>query len=335
MKIHLIGDSIVQGYTAEEFIAGWGQYLCRYLKGVEIVNHAIGGRSSRMFINEGRFDRAFEQVKQGDYVLIEFCHNDDASKSCDTMVNRLVELGAPDEDGRYPIIPGIRAHKDYIPEIFLAKCQEMTEESEKNNIMGKIIKELEGYPGECYYPYSQGGTQGSYKWFMKQYVDESRLRGAVPILVTAPARGFLDEKGRLADGPGLHGGDGFAYIRALEQLAQEMKVCVVDLFGYSKEVYEKLGQEKLLGLMAVKKGCNTGVWPEGYDEQVTKKETVMEKTHFNRYGACLLAREIVRQLSVSVDSSLQPLKECIMYNELSVVHEMIPANIKEYKSLLE
>ncbi len=334
MKIHLMGDSIVQGYKDEEFIAGWGQYLCRYLESVQIVNHAIGGRSSRMFINEGRFDRAFEQVASGDYVLIEFCHNDDASKSWDTMVNRLVELGMPDEEGRYPIIPGIRADKDYIPEVFLTRCREATE-NVKNDIMDKMIEELKSYPGDSYYPYSEEGSQGSYKWFLKQYVDESRLRGAVPILVAAPARGFLDEKGELADGPGLHGGDGFSYIRALEQLAQEMQVCVVDLFGYSKEVYEKLGQENLSGIMAVKKGCNTGVWPEGYDEQLLKKDTVMEKTHFNKYGACLLARELVRQLSVSADISMQALKECILHNELLEVYEKIPAIIKGYKELLE
>ena len=53
MKIFLAGDSIVQDYTQEEFIAGWGQYLPKFLKkDVEVVNCAKGGRSSRLFINE-------------------------------------------------------------------------------------------------------------------------------------------------------------------------------------------------------------------------------------------------------------------------------------------
>lgn len=53
MNIYLAGDSIVQNYTEEEFIAGWGQFLPRFFKpDVNIFNYAKGGRSSRLFINE-------------------------------------------------------------------------------------------------------------------------------------------------------------------------------------------------------------------------------------------------------------------------------------------
>ena len=48
MNIFLAGDSIVQNYTDEEFIAGWGQYLPYFLNpSVNVYNHAKGGRSSR------------------------------------------------------------------------------------------------------------------------------------------------------------------------------------------------------------------------------------------------------------------------------------------------
>ena len=57
MNIYLAGDSIVQNYTEEEFIAGWGQFLPRFFKpDVNVFNYAKGGRSSRLFINEGRFE---------------------------------------------------------------------------------------------------------------------------------------------------------------------------------------------------------------------------------------------------------------------------------------
>ena len=120
MNIYLAGDSIVQDYTDEEFIAGWGQYLPYYVnKAAHVMNYAKGGRSSRLFINEGRFDELERNIKEGDYLLIEFCHNDDASKEYKTMFNRLVELGEPDENGRFPVIPGKMVSKDYIPEEYL------------------------------------------------------------------------------------------------------------------------------------------------------------------------------------------------------------------------
>ena len=72
MNIYLAGDSIVQNYTDEEFIAGWGQYLPYYVnKDARVINYAKGGRSSRLFINEGRFDELEKNIKAGDYLLIE------------------------------------------------------------------------------------------------------------------------------------------------------------------------------------------------------------------------------------------------------------------------
>ena len=51
MNIYLAGDSIVQNYTEEEFIAGWGQFLPRFFKSdVNVFNYAKGGRSSRLLL---------------------------------------------------------------------------------------------------------------------------------------------------------------------------------------------------------------------------------------------------------------------------------------------
>jgi lysophospholipase L1-like esterase len=43
---------------------------------LQVRNHAIGGRSSRTFITEGRWDRVLDSLKEGDFVLIQFGHND-------------------------------------------------------------------------------------------------------------------------------------------------------------------------------------------------------------------------------------------------------------------
>lgn len=357
MTLHLIGDSIVQNYKPEQFIAGWGQYLPLYLDpGTTVLNHAIGGRSSRSFINEGRFEKAFGQVKAGDYVLIEFCHNDDASKPYNTMVNRLVELGEPDEDGRYPIIPGEPVAKSYIPQEFidglkaddsvpgeLGRHMEGSELSEeykqslaydnevtgseavtKNVVLANTLQMLAEYPGDSYYPYSADAEKGSFKWFLKQYVDEARERGAVPVLVTAPARGVLDERGKLADGPMLHGGDDFCFIRAVKQLACEMKVPVIDLFEYSRGLYESMGAEQIRYLMSVKSGCNVGAWPQDYEAEVMKPETVMENTHFNKYGACLMARQMAKLIVTSEDGQLAALKAHVLADGLDEVKEVPP-----------
>lgn len=60
---------------------GWGQMLPMYFKdGVRIENHAVNGRSSKSFLDEGRWEPVLNQLKPGDYVIIEFGHNDEKKK---------------------------------------------------------------------------------------------------------------------------------------------------------------------------------------------------------------------------------------------------------------
>jgi pectinesterase len=44
---------------------------------VQVSNHAVNGRSSKSFITEGRWQRVLEQLRPGDYVVIQFGHNDE------------------------------------------------------------------------------------------------------------------------------------------------------------------------------------------------------------------------------------------------------------------
>jgi lysophospholipase L1-like esterase len=57
---------------------GWGVPFADYfdLRRINIANRALGGRSSRTFITEGHWERLLAEVKPGDYVLIQFGHND-------------------------------------------------------------------------------------------------------------------------------------------------------------------------------------------------------------------------------------------------------------------
>ena len=74
--IYLEGDSTVRVGTPGE--RGWGDELATFFDTtkVNIVNHAIGGRSSRTFQTEGRWKASLAMVKAGDYVIFQFGHND-------------------------------------------------------------------------------------------------------------------------------------------------------------------------------------------------------------------------------------------------------------------
>lgn len=74
--VYLVGDSTVRVGTKGQ--RGWGDELAAFFDSgkVNIVNHAIGGRSSRTFQNEGRWDASLAIMKKGDFVIIQFGHND-------------------------------------------------------------------------------------------------------------------------------------------------------------------------------------------------------------------------------------------------------------------
>ena len=77
--IHIIGDSTVCNYAAKAYPqTGWGQILGSFFDGsrVKVNNVAIGGRSSKTFIQEGKLDGLKPTIQKGDFVLVQFGHND-------------------------------------------------------------------------------------------------------------------------------------------------------------------------------------------------------------------------------------------------------------------
>jgi len=75
----LIGDSTVRS-GGQNGAYGWGERLAPFFdtQRINVVNNAIGGRSSRTFFTEGRWASVLEQLKAGDTLLIQFGHNDGA-----------------------------------------------------------------------------------------------------------------------------------------------------------------------------------------------------------------------------------------------------------------
>jgi lysophospholipase L1-like esterase len=80
VTLFLAGDSIVQTYadtTSDRDQAGWGQMLGEFASAdVRVDNRAIGGRTARRFIDEGRLDDLAADLLAGDYLLVQFGTND-------------------------------------------------------------------------------------------------------------------------------------------------------------------------------------------------------------------------------------------------------------------
>lgn len=83
--IFVIGDSTAanKDLSKGKTERGWAQMLQMYFDTtyIRVDNHAVNGRSSKSFINEGRWDKVLSLIKPGDYVIIQFGHNDEKPKA--------------------------------------------------------------------------------------------------------------------------------------------------------------------------------------------------------------------------------------------------------------
>ena len=305
--IFLAGDSTVKTYSDAQYIAGWGQYLADFLDGMTVANAAQGGRSSRSFINEGRLydidDPAYtykfsenggksigSEIKEGDFLFIQFGHNDDDTKkqsSYSTMFDRMVPLGTPDAKGVYPVTaPAAKSATTHLPQEYIQNSTQ----SEQSSALTEIAKY-----GSTYYSYDCGGT---YKWYLKQYIEFAREKGAIPVLVTPVARVKFSGN-EIVGGAGLHG-ENFAYVKAVRQLAEEEDCLLIDLFNETKTLLETATSEFANYLMAlVPNDLDNGPWPTGYDTAYGNTEagfTKIEATHYNKYGAYLTAAKVAENI---------------------------------------
>ena len=306
--IFLAGDSTVKTYEVNQYIGGWGQYLGYYLPStIQVKNAAQGGRSSRSFINEGRlydtkennFKYTFSEnggksieseIKKGDFLFIQFGHNDDDTKSYEDTTykyQRFVPLGTPDAAGIYPTIEPAN--------------KKSTTANLPSDMKDSTKTEIAKY-GDNYFAYDETGANGTYKGYLKEYIDFAREKEAIPVLVTPVAR-VKFSSGQIIGGPGLHG-DNFAYVNAVRQLADEEDCLLVDLFDYTKTMLETATVTYANYTMALKPNSLTGTWPTGYDTTYGNTElgySGIEATHYNKYGAFLTAAAVAEAIIESID----------------------------------
>lgn len=73
-----IGDSTVKNKDDGDSMWGWGSVIAEFFDAEKIVveNHAMAGRSARTFLDEGRWDKVYKALQPGDFVIMQFGHND-------------------------------------------------------------------------------------------------------------------------------------------------------------------------------------------------------------------------------------------------------------------
>jgi len=193
--IFMIGDSTMadKEYSPSNPEKGWGQVFPLYLKeGIKVQNHAVNGRSSKSFRDEGRWDVVINQVQKGDWVIIQFGHNDQKSedpsryadpKAYKENLHRYVTevkdkggqpiLATPiarrnyDEAGKL-----LDTHKDYVPEV-KALAEEMNIPLlDLNNRTTELINEWREEESKLLFLHF---TPGQYNRFPKGVEDNTHL----------------------------------------------------------------------------------------------------------------------------------------------------------------
>ncbi|MGD0341617.1 MAG: rhamnogalacturonan acetylesterase [Bacteroidales bacterium] len=203
VNIWMIGDSTMANKKAEVAPeTGWGMVLQDFFnKEVKIHNHAVNGQSSRSFMSEGRWKSVYDSLKRGDYVIIQFGHNDEK--------------------------PDSARHTE---------------------------------------PFT------TYKRQIKQYIDNTRSKKAIPIVCSPIVRRHFDGAGNLKD---THGD----YIKASREIAGETNTAFIDMEAKSRKLVAELGPEKSKSLFLF---CKPG-------EYLTRPKGVQDSTHLNNYGAHQIA----------------------------------------------
>lgn len=217
--VFLCGNSTVVDQDNEPW-ASWGQMIPYFFDtNVCIANYAESGESANTFIAAGRLKKALSQMKKGDYLFMEFGHNDQKQKG----------------------------------------------------------------PGK--------GAYYSFMTSLKTFIDEARLRGAHPVLVTPTQRRSFGPDGHIRD---THED----YPEAMRWLAEKENVPLIDLNEMTRTLYEAMGVEPSKRAFVH--------YPAGsYPGQT---QDFADNTHFNPYGAYEIARCIVEGLKTQVPDLARHLK---------------------------
>ncbi|MBF9141111.1 rhamnogalacturonan acetylesterase [Hymenobacter properus] len=208
--VFLAGNSTVVDQDDEPW-AAWGQMLPRFLKpGVAVANHAESGLALGSFLSSKRLAKVLSVMKPGDYLFIEFGHNDQKDK---------------------------------------------------------------------------GENDGAWKAYSERlhfFVQETRRKGGIPVIVTSTSRRTFGADGRIENSLG-------DFPAAARKVAEEEKVALIDLNAMTTKLYEALGVEESKKAL-VHYPANT------YPGQTAP---LADNTHFNPYGAYEIAKCVVEGIKAN------------------------------------
>lgn len=211
ITIWMCGDSTMSiKETGAYPETGWGMPFTYFwdTASVSIVNKARNGRSTRTFISEGLWKAVIDNVKEGDYVLIEFGHNDESKEKTD----------------RYT-------------------------------------------------------TTDEFKANLSMFVSETRQKNGIPVLLTPVSRRKFSKEGLVEE---THK----AYTAAMLQLADSLKVPVIDMDLKTRNLYQQLGDSvSRLLFLQLKPGEHPN-YPNGKEDN----------THFSELGARMTAQMVLQEL---------------------------------------
>jgi len=145
--IFVVGDSTARNKAD----LGWGDHFAHYfdLTKVNVANRAIAGRSARSYLNEGAWDKVLAEMKPGDFVLLQWGHNDGGGPLTPDFKGRGEGKGIGDESAEVPIaMPYSRGP-----------------------LAGKTTE-----------------TIHTYGWYNRKYFADTRAKGATPLLLTVTVR---------------------------------------------------------------------------------------------------------------------------------------------------
>ena len=271
IKVHTIGDSTMATYSESTTITrGWGQMFQQFFTdAVTVNNRAKSGASSKSFYEEAAYwESVKKQIQPGDYVLIQFAHNDEKNDGMDG-----------DEVKAYYESIGDQAKAD-----------------------------ATDYRGTT--------ASGTYKEYLRKYVEETRALGATPVLVGAICRKYFT--GSTIRRNGRHDlGDDFSLLTAsgikegnkvgeddhtydypyqMRLVADEMGVSYIDLTTATKELYESYGDAKANELL--------------FDGDGSTHTSAMGATLIARLCAQLLQKQgiLTEYINLTSDLSVNPSK---------------------------
>ena len=217
-KVHTLGDSTMAPYDENTTnTRGWGMYFGNFLtNGWTSVNYAKGGRDSRAGYNE-LWQNAKNNVEAGDFVLIQFAHNDTQYSGMDNLqlqeyynsIGDATSAAAVKKDGRGTIPAS--TYKECLKQI----CDAVKEKGATPILVSAVCR--------CYF-----------------------TNGVAPI--TRPGRHDIGGKFSVLTSEGIKANQSVAesdhtwdYSYQMEQLANELGVTFIDMTSATKDLYESYG----------------------------------------------------------------------------------------------